>query len=58
MPDFPEMYKTLFRSQSRAIALLQAAQLQTEEMYIASPPKVILLGAGEDIENKPDEPNS
>lgn len=55
MPDYPEMYRILFRSQSRAIAILQAAQQQTEELFISSPPSVIFLGSGDKLENKSDE---
>ncbi len=36
MPDYKEMYLTLFRSITQAIALLQEAQRQTEEMYISA----------------------
>ena len=37
MPDCAAMYKRLFRSQTEAIAILQKAQQDTEEMYISSP---------------------
>ena len=37
MPDYAAMYKRLFRSQTEAIAILQKAQQDTEEMYISSP---------------------
>lgn len=37
MPDYAEMYKTLFQSQTKAIEILQEAQKQTEEMYVLSP---------------------
>ncbi len=36
MPDYAEMYKVLFRAQTRAIELLQQAQQAAEEIYIAS----------------------
>jgi len=35
MPDYKEMYLHLFREMTRAILILQKAQEQTEEMYIA-----------------------
>ena len=37
MPDYAAMYKKLFNSQTDAIALLQKAQQETEEMYMSSP---------------------
>ena len=37
MPDYAAMYKRLFRSQTEAIAILQKAQQDTEEMYLSSP---------------------
>lgn len=36
MPDYAKMYRTLFRSQTKAIEILQAAQQETEEMYLSS----------------------
>lgn len=36
MPDYKEMYLTLFRAQTEAIYLLQAAQQQTEDLYIGT----------------------
>lgn len=35
MPDYKEMYFTLFRETRKAISILQKAQQLTEEMYIA-----------------------
>ena len=44
MPDYKEMYIKLFQSQTRAIGILQEAQLETEGMYIDSdPPDIRLL---------------
>lgn len=44
MPDYAAMYKKLFNSTSDAIASLQQAQRDTEEMYMSSPePDIILL---------------
>ena len=37
MPDYAAMYKKLFNSQTDAIALLQQAQKETEEMYVSAP---------------------
>lgn len=37
MPDFAAMYKKLFNSQTDAIAILQQAQRDTEEMFMSSP---------------------
>ncbi|MCP1109711.1 hypothetical protein [Ohessyouella blattaphilus] len=37
MPDYAAMYKKLFNSQTDAIALLQQAQRETEEMYVSAP---------------------
>ena len=34
MADFREMYLKLFRSQVKAIDILKAAQVETEDMYI------------------------
>lgn len=36
MPDYHEMYATLFKSVTDAIEKLQNAQQQTEEMYISA----------------------
>lgn len=38
MPNYQEMYVTLFRRVTAAINELQEAQQQTEEMYISSAP--------------------
>ena len=44
MPDYAQMYQRLFRSQTKAIAILQEAQQATEEMYISSPdPQIKIL---------------
>ena len=37
MPDYAAMYKLLFNSQTDAIAILQKAQQDAEEMFISSP---------------------
>ncbi len=43
MPDYKEMYLTLFRSITKAITILQEAQQQTEEMYISEQPPDIKI---------------
>ena len=43
MADYKKMYITLFRNVSKAIELLQAAQLTTEEIFISSDQPGILL---------------
>ena len=35
MPDYKEMYLTLFRAMTKSIDILQEAQQKTEEMYIS-----------------------
>lgn len=54
MPDYQEMYQTLFRAATQAITVLQQAQQQTEDMYIsAEPPDIRAL----DSKRKPGEEN-
>jgi hypothetical protein len=44
LADYAAMYKRLFNSATDAIAILQQAQQDTEEMYVASPePDIIVL---------------
>lgn len=44
MPDYKEMYLTLFRATEEAVNLLIAAQRECEELYVSSEePKIILL---------------
>lgn len=52
MPDYKEMYQTLFRSMTKAITILQEAQQVTEEMYISSAPTNIRVI---DTDKKEDE---
>ena len=35
MPDYKEMYQTLFRETTKVTSILQKAQQQTESMYMA-----------------------
>lgn len=37
MPDYKEMYYTLFRATEKAMKILEDAQLECEELYISSP---------------------
>lgn len=39
MPDYKEMYFTLFRATEQAIQTLIAAQQQCEELYLSAPPE-------------------
>jgi len=49
MPDYAGMYRTLFYFITKAIAILQEAQQQTEEMYISDTgPVIIILFLGGD----------
>ena len=44
MPDYKAMYTKLFRSQTKAIHILQEAQQATEDMFIeAEDPDIRLL---------------
>jgi hypothetical protein len=36
MADYAKMYQTLFRSQTKAIELLQNAQREAEEIYLST----------------------
>ena len=42
MPDYQAMYEKLFRAMTKAIGILQQAQLETEKIYVE---------AGDDEEN-------
>jgi len=35
VPNYKEMYTTLFRETTKAISILQSAQQKTEEIYIS-----------------------
>ena len=43
MPDYKEMYFTLFREVTKAIEHLQKAQQVVEEMYIESEDNLVLF---------------
>lgn len=46
MPDYKEMYFTLFRATERAIQTLIAAQQQCEELYLSAPPEMLTVLPG------------
>ena len=50
MPDYKEMYITLFKETTKAISILQAAQQKTEEIYVSDDTEnnLILLKPDED----------
>ena len=50
MPDYKEMYFTLFREVSKAIEHLQKAQQIVEEMYIDSEDNLIIFKSEDDRE--------
>ena len=46
MPDYKKMYLALFKATEDAINILEAAQLECEEMYIsAEEPEITILPA-------------
>ena len=48
MPDYKEMYLTLFRASEEVVNALIAAQRACEEMYISQPePEIVVLPFGE-----------
>ena len=56
MPDYAKMYRHLFNAQTDAVALLQKAQLETEEMYVSAPdPDIRILEPGQSDESKPEK---
>ncbi|MDD4511347.1 MAG: hypothetical protein PHY23_10645 [Oscillospiraceae bacterium] len=56
MPDYQTMYRRLFNAQSDAIALLQQAQRDTEEMYMSAPePDIRVLKPKEPEDSPSDE---
>ena len=53
MPDYREMYLTLFRATEHAINTLIAAQQECEELYIKAPQgDLIILSNSQDREEK------
>ena len=48
MPDYKEMYFTLFREVTKAIEHLQKAQQIVEEMYIDGEEKMVMFGDAND----------
>jgi UDP-N-acetylmuramoylalanine-D-glutamate ligase len=55
MADYAKMYKTLFTSQTEAIAILQKAQQETEEIYISAPDPDIRVFEPRKPEDEKDE---
>ncbi len=43
MPDYKEMYLTLFRATEKARRILEDAQLECEELYLSAPETKITL---------------
>ena len=57
MPDYKEMYLTLFRATEDAIAQLIAAQQTCEEMYLqSSEPELKVLSFSDPHTAKPEKP--
>lgn len=54
MPDYKEMYITLFKETTKTIRILQAAQQRTEKIYISDDTEnnLILLKPHEDEKDK------
>lgn len=53
MPDYKEMYLTLFRATEQAIDTLIAAQRKCEEMYLNTPEKdFIILSRSQETEEQ------
>ena len=50
MPDYATMYRKLFNAQTDAINILQAAQQETEQMYIDAPEPVVTV-----LETRPED---
>jgi len=59
MPDYKEMYLTLFRAMTKANDILQEAQQKTEQMYIDDTEnKLILLQPSKVKEDEELPPNT
>lgn len=58
MPDWKEMYLTLFRETEKAVSLLTEAQRRCEEMYINAPEPEIKLLSPEGAPGSQDQKNS
>jgi len=52
MPDYPGMYRKLFNALTDAINILQAAQQETEEMYMSAPEANLLVLRRAEAEEK------
>lgn len=53
MPDYKEMYLTLFRATTQAIDLLIAAQQTCEELYLERPSLEVLSWKGSESKTEP-----
>lgn len=50
MPNYKEMYLTIFRASKQAVDILIAALRDCEEIYISSPePELIVLRENEEV---------
>lgn len=58
MPDWKEMYLTLFRETEKAISILTDAQRRCEEMYINAPEPEIKFLSPEDASEPREQENS
>ncbi|MFV0401740.1 MAG: hypothetical protein ACK5LX_14155 [Oscillospiraceae bacterium] len=54
MPNYKEMYYTLFRAQLKAKAILEDAEIKAEAMYIESEEPVKLIDSGKKSNNEDD----
>lgn len=53
MPDYQEMYLTLFRATEQAVNTLIAAQQKCEELYLSAPQgELTILPKGQEAEEK------
>lgn len=56
MPDYATMYRKIFNSATDAIAILQKAQQDTEELFISSPdPEIKILDSKQKGNDKPEK---
>lgn len=56
MPDYASMYRKVFNSATDAIAILQKAQQEAEEIFISPPePDIKVLEPGKTKEKPPEK---
>lgn len=53
MPDYKEMYLTLFRATEKAINLLISAQQECEDLYLSAPEPELLVFPSQDADQTP-----